>query len=75
MVGCGVVCNLLLLWNPTPQNRQMLAVLQGIAGLGALLLTLRYLSGEIGSILGLVAGLLLAWGALNRYQEITQVTE
>ncbi|GDX40360.1 hypothetical protein LBMAG21_06520 [Armatimonadota bacterium] len=72
MLGCGAACNLFLLWDSTPQNRSILAVLQGVAGLGALLFALRNTSGEIGAMMGLCGGLLLAWGALNRYQEITQ---
>ncbi len=75
MLGCGVACNLFLLFDPTPKNRNLLAILQSVAGLGAALLALRYVSGEVGAIVGLGGGLLLAWGALNRYQEITQSGE
>lgn len=72
MLGCGVACNLFLLWDSTPRNRRALATLQGVAGLGALLFALLRFSEEIGAMVGLCGGVMLAWGALNRYQERTQ---
>ena len=69
MMGCAVACNLCLLVNVTPQNRSLLSVVHGIFGVGSLLLIVRHLSPNIGTLIGLGGGLLLAWGAIERFQE------
>lgn len=69
MMSCAVACNLCLLWNITPQNRYRISIVQGVLGVGTLFLVLRHLSPNVGSIIGTVAGAMLAWGALERFQE------
>ena len=69
MVACAIVCNACILISPTSGNRKPLSLVQGVAGLGATLIALRYFSPHPGAILGLVACLALAWGAYERFRD------
>lgn len=69
MVFCAVACNICLLCTITPRNRYPLSLIHGVFGVGGFLLILRYLSPQIGAIVGAGAGALLAWGAVERFQE------
>jgi hypothetical protein len=73
MVACAVGCNLCLLWTPNAKNRYPLSLIHGVLGVAVLVLILRYISAQPGAIGGLVAGVCLAWGALERFQDTTKL--
>ncbi len=73
MVACAVGCNICLLWTPNTKNRYPLSLIHGVLGVAVLVLILRYISAQPGALGGLLAGVCLAWGALERFQETTRL--
>jgi hypothetical protein len=64
---CSILCALLLLWPPTPQNRLPMAVAQGACGIACLVIALSKLALLPGVLLGLIGGALLTFGAVDRF--------
>ena len=69
LIGFAVLSSATLLASPSVKNQKALAAVQGICGLGCLMITLRYIAPLSGVGLGLFGSSLLIYAAVERYGE------
>lgn len=73
LILCALVCGTTLLWAPTEKLRLPLAVVQGACGLACLVIALTKLALLPGTLMGLLGGALLTYGAVDRFTVPTQM--
>jgi hypothetical protein len=67
MTLCAAFSSLLLLWTPDEKTRLMLALAQGACGLACVILALTHAALLPGVLVGLIGGILLTYGAVDRF--------
>jgi hypothetical protein len=69
---CAAFSSLLLMWTPDEKTRLPLALAQGACGLTCVILTLTHAALLPGVLIGLIGGILLTFGAVDRFTHAPQ---
>ncbi len=64
---CGIGCSMMLLWTPNLKNRLTIGLGQGVLAGICLIMSFLHFAFLPGVILGCVGGILMTYGAVDRY--------
>jgi hypothetical protein len=67
MTLCAAFSSLLLMWTPDEKTRLPIALAQGACGLTCVILALTHAAPLPGVLIGLIGGILLTYGAVDRF--------